>query len=450
MKPAKLMTKGIIAGLSSLLLVVGMAWPNNVSASVPGVNERVSVDASGNQISSVGTWGGDAPAISRDGRYIVFESDSSQLVSGDTNGLLDVFVKDRQTGSVVRANTTPSGTQMTTGEVIGTSPAVSDDGRFVAFLAYEPGLVSGYAGTHRDVYVKDMQTGAIDVSSVSSSGSAGDGDAASVALSANGRYVVFSSAASNLVPGDTNSMNDIFVRDRQNGATTLVSKSYTGGVANGGSMWASISCDGAYVAFSSAASDLVASDTNSNGAVFLADRITGDMTDITLNENGYATGSAAPQVSCDGTTVVFDSTASNLVSGDTNGYEDIFAYDVMSHVIDRITVSSSGGQSTRYPDEGFSTRSVSYDGQYVVYSAYDNGLVSSDTNSKDDVYLRDRKNGTTQLISMRSVSTPAVSDSYYPSISEDGKYVGYISNDSNLVAGDTNSEPDIFVSQTGI
>lgn len=439
-----------IAALASALLVVGLVLPNGTSATVPGVNERVSVDSSGSQISSVGTWGGDAPAISRDGRYVVFESDSSQLVSGDTNNLLDVFVKDRQTGTVVRANTTSSGGQMTTGEVIATSPAISDDGRFVAFLAYEPGLVPGYTGTHRDIYIKDMQTGSVTVGSLSNTGSAGDGDAAGFELSANGRYLVFSSGADNLVTGDTNGMNDIFVRDTINATTTLISKSSTGGSANGGSMAASISCDGAYVAFTSGASDIVSGDTNGNADVFLTDRINGETTDTTLGQNGYAPGSVVPQLSCDGTTIVFASTASNLVTGDTNGYEDIFAYDVLSRSTERVTVSSSGGQSTRYPDEGFSTRSVSYDGQYVVYSSNDNGLVSGDSNNRDDIYLRDRRNGTTQLVSMRDASTYTTADSYYPSISDDGKYVVYISNDSGLVPGDTNSTPDIFVSQTGI
>jgi Tol biopolymer transport system component len=229
-----------------------------------------------------------------------------------------------------------------------------------------------------------------------------------------------------------------------------MSTATSGGVANGASGPGTISCDGAYVAFPSIASNLVTGDTNGNADVFLVDRITGTVKDVTILGNGGTDFSHSPQLSCDGTTLIFTSDASNLVSGDTNGYQDIFAYDTYSGTTEKVTVSSSGAQSTRYPDTDYSTGGVSYDGRYVVFGSYDNGLVSGDTNAHGDVYLRDRKVGTTEIISMRSSSTPTTDHSFHPAISDNGKYVVYMSNDNGLVSGDTNGTVDIFVSQTGV
>jgi Tol biopolymer transport system component len=373
-------------------------------------------------------------------------------VSGDTNGLHDIFIKDRQTGSVVRANTSSSAAQMTTGTFL-SGPAISDNGRFVAFEVRGANLVTGYTGSYTDLYVKDMQTGAIEVDSVSTGGSYGNGDTSSFAISADGRYVTFKSAASNLVSGDTNGYDDVFVRDRALATTALVSKSYTGGVSNGVSGPPTISCDGAYVAFASTASNLISNDTNAKTDIFLVDRVAGITTDVTIN--GDATSGAfsnRPQLSCDGSTLIFSSSATNLVTGDTNGRTDIFAYDLYGGAFERVDVSSSGAQATG--DDGLtrnSTRSVGYDGNLVVFDMYDaGGLVSGDTNSQEDVFLRNRKAGTTEIVSKRSSSTQTTADSQYEAISDDGKYIVYTSDDSGLVSGDTNGTTDVFVSKTGI
>jgi Tol biopolymer transport system component len=434
-------------------LTLGMSYWHKASATVPYVNERVDTDSGGNQSTGGVSDTATGPAISQDGRYVAFATGSSNLVSGDTNGVSDVFVKDRQTGAIVRANTSSTGAQMPGTGGLSSGLQMSDNGRFVAFEAVHPGLVSGYSNTYKDIYVKDLQTGSIEIDSVSSAGSYGNANAAQFDLSADGRYLVFGSNASNLVANDTNGQPDIFVRDRLLNTTTLLSQAPGGTIANDGSLAPTISCDGAYVAFTSSASNLVSNDVNGAADVFLVDRVGGRTIDITFNGNATpnAANSRFPQLSCDGSTLLFYSAASNLVSNDTNGSIDIFTYDIYSGAMDRVNVSSSGTQSTRDANADYSSGALSYDGRYVVFSSYDASLASGDTNgATSDILIRDRRNGTTDILSKRTASTATTSTSFLPSISSSGKYAAYASDDTGLVSGDTNGNYDVFISQTGI
>jgi Tol biopolymer transport system component len=171
--------------------------------------------------------------------------------------------------------------------------------------------------------------------------------------------------------------------------------------------------------------------------------------DITLAANA-ASSSTYPHLSCDGTTLVFSSPASNLVSGDTNGFSDIFVYNTYANTTERVSLSSSGGQATRDVETATSNSDVSYDGQYIVFYSDSNGLVGSDTNGYQDIYIINRKNSTIELLSMRNASTQTTGSSNLSTISADGRYVAYYSEDNGLVTGDTNSRPDMFVSETGL
>jgi Tol biopolymer transport system component len=419
---------------------------NKASATVPYTNERVNTTSSGGQITDFVNYGSTAPAISGDGRYVVFSSTSTQLVTGDTNGLADVFVKDRKTGSIVRANTNSAGSQMITGE-IQSSVRISDDGRFVAFGGWQTGLVPGFTGTYRSILIKDMQTGTVSVADISSSGTPGNANATTFDMSANGRYVTFITNATNLGYTDTNAGRDVYVRDRISGTTTLLSKSYSSGnTSNGQNGTPSISCDGAYIAFMSTSNDIAPGDANGNNDLFLVDRVNNTTRDITISANALSGGE--PHVSCDGTTVIFPSWASNLVSGDTNGVSDFFAYNTYDDSFELVSQSSSGSQATT-DTTSRSSGTVSYDGKYVVISSSD-ALASSDTNGRSDVYLRNSNDSTTTVLSMRNSSTQSTGTSNLPAVSANGRYVIYYSEDSGLVSGDTNNTPDIFVSETGL
>ncbi len=244
-----------------------------------GTTERVSVASDGSQVNGasgdVAFVGADAVAVSRDGRLVVFPSRASNLVPGDTNGRIDVFLRNRASGTTERVSVASNGSQGDRDSVLGVRQAVSDDGRFVAFSSLASNLVPGDTNSRMDIFIRDRAAGTTERVSVASGGSQGNRDSGPLAaISADGRFVAFNSAATNLVPGDTNGRHDIFVRDRAAGRTVRVSVSTSGQQANGdngSALWRglSITPDGLTVAWSSTASNLVTGDTNGTRDIFV-------------------------------------------------------------------------------------------------------------------------------------------------------------------------------------
>ncbi|MBP2235259.1 Tol biopolymer transport system component [Sinorhizobium kostiense] len=290
-----------------------------------GTTGLVSADPNG----FVGSGGSAFTSFSAHGRYVAFSSDANNLVADDTNGTTDVFVRDLQLGTTIRVSVDSAGNQANNYSYSG---SISADGRHVAFTSSASNLVAGDTNGFIDVYVRDLQLGTTTRVSVDSSGDEANGDSNFLELpsiSADGRYVAFSSEASNLVAGDTNGVSDIFVRDLHLGTTTRVSVGSVGGQANGGSFEASISADGRYVAFSSDASNLVAGDTNSVEDVFVFDLQRGTTTRVGVAPSGGQANNESflPSISADGRHIAFNSVASNLVADDTNGDVDTFVAD---------------------------------------------------------------------------------------------------------------------------
>ena len=281
--------------------------------------------------------------------------------------------------------------------------------------------------------------------SVSSAGAQGGGNSSPsfTALSADGRYVAFTSFAQDLVPGDTNGSGDVFVRDRWTGTTELVSVSSAGVLGNGNSEEPSISADGRYVAFHSNANNLVAGDTNVATDVFVRDRQAGTTTRASVRSDGAQNNgfSLRPAISADGLHVAFENSSTDLVPGDTNAETDVFVHDLATGVTERVSVASDGSQA---PDASVHA-SISGDGQLVVFHSSSAGLVAGDTNGTFDVFVRDRQAGTTTIASVASDGTVGSSFSRWGSITPDGRYVTFTSSASHLVAGDTNGLSDIFV-----
>jgi autotransporter-associated beta strand protein len=324
-------------------------------------------------------------SVNSDGRYVAFTSAASNLVAGDTNGSTDIFVKDRTTGSITRVSTDSAGAQANSGS--SGAPSISSDGRYVAFRSDASNLVAGDTNGQSDIFVKDRTTGITTRVSTDSAGAQATGPGSDgPSISSDGRYVAFSSDASNLVAGDTNGQPDIFVKDRTTGSITRVSTDSAGAQATGGMSFSpSISSDGRYVAFSSSASNLVAGDTNGFTDIFVKDRATGSITRVSTDSAGaQATGghSNVPSISSDGRYVAFPSDASNLVAGDTNGLWDIFVKDRTTGSITRVSTDSAGAQATG----GHSARaSISSDGRYVAFRSlasdlYPYGLASGSNN----------------------------------------------------------------------
>src|SRR4028118_2264462 len=231
--------------------------------------------------------------------------------------------------------------------------------------------------------------------SVDSAGNLGDSDSYIPSISADGRFVVFQSSASNLVPGDTNDETDIFVRDRLTNTTTLVSLDSAGNQANNGSSRPSISADGRFVAFESYASNLVPGDTNNSPDsfltrdIFVRDTLTNTTTRVSLDSAGNQAndGSDSASISPAGRFVAFDSRASNLVPGDTNNINDIFVRDTLTNTTTRVSVDSAGNQGNG--SSFFGTPSISADGRFVAFNSTASNLVPGDTNSSTDMFVRD-------------------------------------------------------------
>ena len=204
-----------------------------------GETTRISTDSDGIQ----GTGSSFSQAISADGRYVAFYSDSDTLVSGDTNGVLDAFVKDTQTGETVRISTDSDGTQGNGASIV---TAISADGRFVAFHSSATNLVSGDTNGTQDAFIKDTQTGETIRVSSASDGTQGNGSSSVRAISADGRFVAFYSAASNLVNDDINGVQDAFVKDTLTGETRIISTASDGSQEDADSFVHAISADGRF------------------------------------------------------------------------------------------------------------------------------------------------------------------------------------------------------------
>ncbi|TAH36875.1 MAG: calcium-binding protein [Planctomycetota bacterium] len=424
--------------LLPLLATCALALP---SLGQTPTTERVSVDSAGVQ----GNSHSGSPSISADGRFAAFTSGASNLVPGDTNGVHDIFVHDLQTGQTTRVSVDSTGVQGN-GNSFGVS--ISADGRSVAFHSYAGNLVPGDTNGWDDIFVHDRLTGQTARVSVDSAGAQGNGGGANVpSISADDRFVAFSSSASNLVPGDTNGTTDVFVHDRQTGQTTRVSMDSNGVQGSGFSYSTSISADGRFVAFTSSASNLVPGDTNAADDIFVHNRQTGLTTRVSVDftgaqGNGY---SRTPSISADGRSVAFQSYASNLVAGDTNGIPDTFVHDRQTGLTTRVSVDSTGAQGNGYS----SWPSISADGRFVAFFGNASNLVPGDTNNADDVFVHDRQTTQTTRVSVDSAGVQGNSYSRQPSISADGRLVAFACGADNLVPGDTNGADDIFVHDRG-
>ncbi|WP_435205048.1 TolB family protein [Micromonospora sp. bgisy143] len=431
-----------------ICLVLGLTAAMSVGVSaVPAAadGETTTLVSASTGGAQTNTFSGDS-AVSADGRYVVFWSEASNLVPGDTNGVGDVFVRERVTGLITRVSVSTGGTQ---GNRISNEPAISADGRYVAFSSAASNLVTGDLNGMVDIFLRDRVAGTTSLVSVSSTGSAALSPSNGPAISADGRYVAFISSAY-LVPGDTNGFSDVFVRDRVTGLTSRVSVSSTGAGANEGSFSASISADGRHVVFASGASNLVADDTNGTPDVFLHDRATGLTSRVSVSSTGAEAndGSGSLAISGDGRYIAFTSGASNLVPGDTNQVTDVFLRDRLIATTTRVSVSTSGGQAESHSPS--LKAAISADGRFIAFMSYASNLVPPDVNREYDVFLRDRVAGTTRRVSLATNGTEPNGRSYTgKGISADGRYVTFDSIASNLAPGDTDGAYDVFLRDLG-
>lgn len=366
--------------------------------------------------------------ISADGRYVAFHS-QSVLVPGDTDRG-DVFLRDTRTATTTKVSVTLDG-----GPVDGTVgfPAVSDDGRYVAFPSYGSNLVTGDTNGTEDVFVRDMIAGTTRRVSVGTGGYQAFGRSDNVDLSADGRFVTFWSEANGLVPGDGNGQRDVFLHDTQTATTTLISEVGGGANGNGPSHGLSaVSADGRYVAFESEASNLVAVDGNGFGVdVFVRDRTAGATTLVSLDPAGRQFENAGhPALSDDGRRVAFQQ----------YGQGDVWWRDLDTGVTQLASIDEWGN-----PAGQASEPSMSADGRYVGFDSPVR-LASSDSNANYDVYVRDLSDASTTLASRSPEGPAGDGDSLASAVGSgpDGPIVAFHSMAGNLVGDDDNDTYDVF------
>ena len=238
--------KFLAQGLSLMLILIGFLFP---ALPLAQTTERISVGLEGEDANGYSS----TSALSAEGRFVAFTSRASNLVAGDDNGAADIFVYDRQTGTTERVSV---GLEEENANDRSYTPALSADGRYVAFWSFASNLVPEDTNEEPDVFVYDRQTGTTERVSIGLEGEEANGDSGGPSLSADGRHVAFWSEASNLVPGDTNGYRDIFIYDRQTGTTERVSVGLEGAEANRLSTLPALSADGGSVAFQSTSVEL--------------------------------------------------------------------------------------------------------------------------------------------------------------------------------------------------
>jgi hypothetical protein len=322
---------------------------------------------------------------------------------------------------------------------------ISNDGRYVTFTSEATDLVPGDTNGSSDIFVRDLKLHKTKRVSVNSAGAQSDGASSNTIISGDGGSVVFQSSATNLVAGDTNGQEDVFVRNLKTHRTARVSISSTGTQSDAFNSQPSISADGHLVGFSSAATNLVQGDANAAGDVFIHDLKTHKTRLVSVSSSGVRGDSASeqPSISADGRYVGFLSGSTNLVSGDTNGQNDIFLRDLKAHKTRRLSISSSGAQANGL--SFFIDPSVSAHGEFVVFASLASNLVPGDTNAVNDAFIRDVAHHKTRRLSVSSTGAQGNGGSIDPAITPDGRFAAFHSAASNLVAGDTNGQDDIFV-----
>ncbi|MAG57650.1 MAG: hypothetical protein CMJ83_15275 [Planctomycetes bacterium] len=392
-----------------------------------GATHLASASAAG--VQATGSSG--APKISDNGRWIAFYSRATNL-TGNATGNQAVFLKDFISGATEMISISTTGAPANLNCYSSGYP--SDDGSVVAFACDATNLVVPDTNGRADAFVRDRTTGMTTRVSVSTSGVQGNERSWPYSMTPDGRYVVITSLASNFTVGDTNGAFDVFLHDRQLAVTEVISASPAGVIGDLESRGGPVAADGRYVIFDSAATNLVTGDGNGTRDVFRRDRLSGVTVRVSVSATGIEGNGSSVSigVSPDGRYVMFNSVASNLIVGDTNGTSDIFVKDMATGLITQENVSSSGVQG----DGGcLNTGAISANGRIVVFTSLANNLTANDTNIGSDAFVRDRLLGTTSLLTVNAAGVQSgIPCFFFPSNPCGGQYLGTeVSRDGRVV-----------------
>ncbi len=467
------MKKKMMHGAMAVILWTSLffIWAQNIQAQVIA---RVSVSSDGTE----GNGDSFTPSMSSDGRFVLIRSYAGNLAPGGRNDNINLYVHDRDNdgdGNFDEVNET--GAIETTlvaslpSEDTSAPAAISADGRFVVFASIDDSIHFQDTNESTDIFLCELATGQTTLVSVHTDGTQGNSSSTQPSISGDGAMIAFASAASNLVGEDSDddgscdigcaTGGNIFLRDLNRGLTTVVSVASDGTQGNRESFDPRISADGNFVAFDSNATNLDPTDTDSNGSIrdiFVHELDTGETVLVSVASDGTQGNrdSFVRWISADGRFVTFMSDADNLVEDDTNSVRDVFVHDRDSDadgVFDeagaikttRISVASNGTEGNNGSFGGFS----SDDGRFVVFDSEATNLVDDDTNGINDVFVHDLSTHMTSRISTSSDGTEANGESLMGPISASGFFVAFDSEATSLVEDDANGVRDAFVAVPG-
>ncbi|MBK7191349.1 MAG: PD40 domain-containing protein [Myxococcales bacterium] len=424
-------------------------------AAAPRRCVRVSVSTSGAQTngpSYVGMAEGVHRYLTTDGAVIAFQSEGA-LAADDTDTLQDIYLRDPTAATTTRVSVASTGAPAGARSV---GLALSGDGRFVAFHSDSSALVPGDSNGVDDVFVHDRVLHETERVSVSSDETQANCGSYRPSLSADGRFVAFDSCTTSWaeVAGKTLAVLDVFVRDRLTGTTILVS---THPLGDPGARWDHhstdpvLSADGAVVAFASRSSTIADKGGTSTSSEIYAHALATGANEWVSRHGpllGQPPDSFHPSVSGAGRHVAYESVETTQVAGDGNQDRDIFVRDRQTGVTERVNVSSTGAEAQELgttTGQGSHTASISDDGRLVAFVSYATNLVGGDGNATRDVFIRDRLLGLTTRVTGDDGAEPDGA-SEGPSLSGDGQWIAFVSGATNLVVPDTNAiTPDFYL-----
>lgn len=378
--------------------------------------------------------------VSGDGRYVAFSSFADNLITGGTNGWLQVLRHDANDGSIIDTSLDINGDEAI---IYSWFPTISADGNRVGFTSNSYNLVTLGSDFTFQAYVRDVSSGVTLLASSDSTGIPGNDESYFSAISGNGRYMAFASFSDNLVPNDNNGVDDVFRKDLQTGAIIRVSVGPSGVQGNGSSGAPQISNDGRYVIFSSDATSLVANDTNGKTDIFVRDCVSGVTERLSVSSSGVQSngGSDWPSISWDGRYAAFESIATNLVTPNTAaGRSNVYIRDRVTGSTVIESVSTAGV----YGNAGSSGAVISGNGKYICFNSDATNLTTDTLHSQTNVFVRKLATGQTSLVSKSTTGIAGNGNSDWSTISGDGRVISYASYSTNLISAGTDGTRQIY------
>jgi WD40-like Beta Propeller Repeat len=418
---------------SLIALTAAVAFLTSVRGSQAALegNVMVSLPNGNNQFSSASGANSYPPSISSDGNVVAYQTLAVVSPRGDTNVVSNILRRDVGQSSSMIVSIASDGTSANGGSY---APAMSADGSLVVFESLASNLVPRDSNNATDIFLRDLTASTTTLISAARDGSAANSSSYRPSFSADGAYVAFCSRASNLAANGQSNGSDLFLWQRATGTLTQVAVAGTSNGPLDGCERTAIDGDGGIVAFAAL--------TGSQSNVYTYDRASGTTTPLTPGAGG-SSGMTGVAISADGKRVAFDSTATNLIANDSNRSRDVFLRDLVANSTSRVSVRSDGSQLPA--DSGTSGVAISADGHVVVFGSTAAEVVPGDSSGREDVFRHDLATGKTTIASVSTSGGPENDSSYAPAVNSDGSVVAFTSLATNIVAGDTNHEPDVFL-----